>query len=252
MWGNRHRIALGLVLFAVACLAGAGYLARGCPRPVEVYTQQEIADNFEAGTPAQVMGAYLELKPELTRPPAARRAGSALENRAVGDPVAAGGQLPEPHRGDRGLRSGQPGSGNFSQDPVNLARKQCDMKAAFIKQTGTPENITIGEFPKPSPVDAQVLVKIEAVDVNPIDTYVRSGTVAMPLPVPYIIGCDLAGVVEASAQGPAVPRGRSGVGLEPGLLGRQGTFADYAAVDEQWLYATPPGVSSQDAVARSR
>jgi hypothetical protein len=65
VWGNRHRIALGLVLFAVACLAAAGYLAARLPPPVEVYTQQEIADNFEAGTPAQVMGAYLELKPEL-------------------------------------------------------------------------------------------------------------------------------------------------------------------------------------------
>ena len=53
------------MLFAVACLAAAGYLAARLPPPVEVYTQQEIADNFEAGTPAQVMGAYLELKPEL-------------------------------------------------------------------------------------------------------------------------------------------------------------------------------------------
>jgi NADPH2:quinone reductase len=124
------------------------------------------------------------------------------------------------------------------------------MKAAFIKQTGPPENITIGEFPKPSPVDGQVLVKIEAVDVNPIDTYVRSGMVAMPLPVPYIIGCDLAGVVEAV--GPKAQRFRVGDrvwGSNQGLLGRQGTFADYAAVDEQWLYATPASVRSEDAVA---
>ncbi len=124
------------------------------------------------------------------------------------------------------------------------------MKAAFIEQTGPPENITIGEFSKPSPVNSQVLVRIEAVDVNPIDTYVRSGMVAMPLPVPYIIGCDLAGVVEAV--GPKAQRFRVGDrvwGSNQGLLGRQGTFADYAAVDEQWLYATPPGVRSEDAVA---
>jgi hypothetical protein len=65
VWGNRHRVALALVLFAVVCLAGAGYLVPRVPPPVEVYTQQQILDHFESGTPAQVMGAYLELRPEL-------------------------------------------------------------------------------------------------------------------------------------------------------------------------------------------
>ncbi len=65
VWGNRHRIALALVLFAVTCLAGAGYLVPWLPPPVEVYTQQQILDHFESGTTAQVVGAYLELKPEL-------------------------------------------------------------------------------------------------------------------------------------------------------------------------------------------
>ncbi len=75
------------------------------------------------------------------------------------------------------------------------------MKAAYIERTGPPENIVIGERPKPQASDGQVLVKVEAVDVNPIDTYVRSGMVAMPLPIPYIIGCDLAGTVEAVGRG---------------------------------------------------
>jgi NADPH2:quinone reductase len=124
------------------------------------------------------------------------------------------------------------------------------MKAAYIKQTGPPENIIVGELPKPEAHGAQVLVKIEAVDVNPIDTYVRSGMVAMPLPVPYVIGCDLAGVVEAV--GPQARQYRVGDrvwGSNQGLLGRQGTFAEYAAVEEQWLYPTPPGVASETAVA---
>ena len=124
------------------------------------------------------------------------------------------------------------------------------MKAAYIKQTGPPDNIIIGDLPKPRPEGAQVLVKVEAVDVNPIDTYVRSGMVAMPLPIPYIIGCDLAGTV--AEVGPRVTRFKSGDrvwGSNQGLLGRQGTFAEFAAVDEEWLYATPPGVSSESAVA---
>jgi NADPH2:quinone reductase len=126
------------------------------------------------------------------------------------------------------------------------------MKAAFINQTGPPEVIQVGDLPRPQPKDGQVLVKVEAVDVNPIDTYVRGGLVAAALPIPFIIGCDLAGVVEAV--GPAVRRFKPGDrvwGANQGRAGRQGTFSEYAVVDEQWLYPTPEGVSSQQAVAIS-
>ena len=124
------------------------------------------------------------------------------------------------------------------------------MKAAFIRQTGPPENIQVGDLPKPEPKDTQVLVKVDAADVNPIDTYIRSGLVAMALPVPYVLGCDLAGIVEAV--GPAVTRFKKGDrvwGSNQGLLGRQGASAEYAAVDEAWLYPTPQGITSEAAVA---
>jgi NADPH2:quinone reductase len=126
------------------------------------------------------------------------------------------------------------------------------MKAAYIEKTGPPENIIFGDLPKPEPADSQVLVKIDAADVNPIDTYIRSGMVAAPLPKLYILGCDLAGVVEAV--GPGAKRYRPGDrvwGSNQGLLGRQGTLAEYAAVDEQWLYPTPQGITSEAAVALS-
>jgi NADPH2:quinone reductase len=124
------------------------------------------------------------------------------------------------------------------------------MKAAAIKHTGPPEAIEIMDLPQPAVAAGQVLVRVEAVDVNPIDTYVRSGMVAMPLPLPYIIGCDLAGVVEAV--GPNVSNLKPGMrvwGSNQGLLGRQGTFAEFAAVDAQWLYPTPTEVSSEAAAA---
>lgn len=124
------------------------------------------------------------------------------------------------------------------------------MKAAFIQQTGPPENIQYGDLTQPTPQGKQVLVKVAAVAVNPIDTYLRSGAIAMQLPMPFIIGCDLAGVVEAV--GPEANRFQPGDrvwGSNQGLLGRQGTFAEYAAVDEDWLYATPEGVSDEDAAA---
>src|SRR5262249_17225735 len=71
------------------------------------------------------------------------------------------------------------------------------MKAAYLETTGGPEVIRYGDLPKPTPKQGEVLVKVGAVALNPIDLYIRSGMVAMPLPKPYIPGCDLAGTVEA-------------------------------------------------------
>ncbi len=124
------------------------------------------------------------------------------------------------------------------------------MKAAFIEKTGTPEVIQFGELPTPTPRAGEVLVKVAAVSVNPIDTYIRSGMVQMQLPMPYVIGCDLAGVVERV--GPQCSRFKSGDrvwGSNQGLLGRQGTFSEYVAVHEDFLYTTPPGVKDQEAAA---
>ena len=124
------------------------------------------------------------------------------------------------------------------------------MKAAYIEQPGPPEVIRYGDLPAPQPAGAQVLVKVAAVSVNPVDTYIRSGAIAGGLPRPFVVGCDLAGTVEAV--GPEVVRLKPGDrvwGSNQGLLGRQGTFAEYAAVDECWLYPTPDGVSDQDAAA---
>jgi len=124
------------------------------------------------------------------------------------------------------------------------------LKAAYIEKPGPPENIVYGNQPKPKPAENQVLVKVKAVAVNPVDTYIRAGMYPMDLPKPFIVGCDLAGVVEAT--GATVTKFQKGDrvwGSNQGLLGRQGTFAEYAAVDECWLYATPEEVSDQDAAA---
>src|SRR5215475_4006946 len=124
------------------------------------------------------------------------------------------------------------------------------MRAAYIETTGGPEVIRIGELPTPKPGPGEALVRVGASALNPIDLYIRAGTVAMPLPKPFIPGCDLAGTVEAV--GPNVKRFKAGDrvwGSNQGLLGRQGTFAENAAVAEEWLYPTPAGVSDTDAAA---
>ncbi len=124
------------------------------------------------------------------------------------------------------------------------------MKAAYVRETGPATNLVYGDLPMPEPKGSEVLVRVGAVSVNPIDTYVRAGGIKMNIPMPYIVGCDVAGTIEAV--GPDARRFRPGDrvwGSNQGLFGRQGTFAEYAAVDEGWLYATPDGVSDEQAAA---
>jgi NADPH2:quinone reductase len=124
------------------------------------------------------------------------------------------------------------------------------MKAAYIETTGAPDVIQYGDLPTPAPKEGEVLVRVVAVALNPIDTYIRAGTAKMPLIYPFVVGCDLAGTVEAV--GPKAVRFKPGDrvwGSNQGLLGRQGTFAEYAAVHEDYLYATPASVADEQAAA---
>jgi NADPH:quinone reductase len=126
------------------------------------------------------------------------------------------------------------------------------MKAAFIEKTGPPEVIQFGDLPEPATGPNQVLVRVGAVAMNPIDTYIRSGMIKANLPQPSIPGCDLAGVVEKTgANVKRFKRGDRVWGTNQGLLGRQGTFSEFAAVDEQWLYPTPAKVTDEEAAAIS-
>ncbi len=126
------------------------------------------------------------------------------------------------------------------------------MKAAFINETGSPDVIQYADLPDPTPGPGQVLVKVGAVAVNPIDTYIRSGAVGIAQEFPYIIGCDLAGTVVECGEG--VTRFKAGDrvwGSNQSLFGRPGTFAELAAVDEDWLYPTPESETDAQAAAGS-
>lgn len=124
------------------------------------------------------------------------------------------------------------------------------MKAAFIRHNGDPSVIEFTDLPDPELRPSEVLVRVGAVSVNPIDTYIRAGAVAMASTFPYVLGCDVAGTV--AAVGPQVKRFRVGDrvwGSNQGLFGRQGTFAELAAIDEKWLYPTPAGQTDAEAAA---
>jgi NADPH:quinone reductase len=104
----------------------------------------------------------------------------------------------------------------------------------------------------PEPViDApQTLVKVVAVAVDPIDTYIRRNAFPMNLSFPFIIGRDMVGTVEVV--GGDVRRFSVGDRVwcnNQGYHGRQGTFAEYLAIDERFLYPLPDGVDEKEAVA---
>ena len=135
------------------------------------------------------------------------------------------------------------------------------MKAAFITETGPTDRIQVGEQPHPLEREntapdlgpTEVLVAVRAVAVNPIDTYLRAGEVARPAALPYILGCDFAG--EIAAIGPTA-RDRRGWrigdrvwGSNQGLLGREGTFAEFVRTDADWCFRTPDQMADPVAAA---
>jgi NADPH:quinone reductase len=70
------------------------------------------------------------------------------------------------------------------------------MLAIRVHQFGGPEVLRLEEIPDPSPGPRQVVVSVRAAGVNPVDTYIRSGTYAFKPPLPYTPGADAAGVIE--------------------------------------------------------
>jgi len=71
------------------------------------------------------------------------------------------------------------------------------MKAIVIREFGPPEVMTLEEVPDPTPGPAQVRVRVKAIGVNPVETYIRAGTYVRKPALPVTFGTDAAGVVDA-------------------------------------------------------
>ncbi len=122
------------------------------------------------------------------------------------------------------------------------------MRAAFINSLGGPDVIETGELPVPAGGPGDVLVRVEAVAVDHVDRFVRSGAYATPTPFPFVIGRDAVGTVVRSGEACAhefAPGDRVWTN-SMGHHGRQGTFSEYVLVPADRLYPMPDGV---DAVA---
>jgi NADPH:quinone reductase len=122
------------------------------------------------------------------------------------------------------------------------------MKAAYLTATGAPDVLQHGDLPTPTPQAGEILVRVAAAALNPIDAYIRSGVVAMKLPMPFITGSDVAGTIEAVGAG--VKRFKIGERVwasNQGLLGRQGSCAEYVCASEDWFFPIPAGVADAEA-----
>src|SRR5208283_3456447 len=75
------------------------------------------------------------------------------------------------------------------------------MKRVRVHQFGGPEVLRIEEAPDPRPGPGEVLVEVHAVGINPVETYIRSGTYTPRPQLPYTPGTDAAGTVEAIGEG---------------------------------------------------
>ena len=75
------------------------------------------------------------------------------------------------------------------------------MKAICVRRTGGPEVLALEDLPDPTPGEGQVLVRVHAAGVNPVDVYIRSAAQGRNPVLPYVPGLDGAGVVEALGPG---------------------------------------------------
>ncbi len=124
------------------------------------------------------------------------------------------------------------------------------MQAAFIRQTGPADVIQFGAFPDPRPSPGQVLVRMRAAGLNPVDCYARAGLLPGELPMPWIPGCDIAGeVVQVGSTVRDFQPGDRVWATNQSFGGRMGTFAELCAVDQEWLYKIPDSVSFDYAAA---
>jgi NADPH2:quinone reductase len=114
------------------------------------------------------------------------------------------------------------------------------MKAIRVHEFGGPEVLRLEEAPEPKPSAGQVLVRVRAAGVNPVDTYIRSGVHAVKPALPYTPGLDAAGEVEAVGEG--VTRLAAGQRVyTAGSL--TGAYAELALCEESQCHPLPERVT---------
>ena len=125
------------------------------------------------------------------------------------------------------------------------------MQAAVIREYGGPSVLSLAAVPRPEPAEGEVLVKVHAAGINPIDYKTRMGTGVnrgwKDVPFPIILGWDISGVVTESRSAHYQP------GDEVFALSRfpavGGAYAEYACVPDEHLAPKPRSLDHAHAAA---
>ncbi len=124
------------------------------------------------------------------------------------------------------------------------------MKAIRFHEYGGPDVLRYEDAPKPEPGPGELLIRVKATAVNPVDVAIRAGYLRAMRDVakPFILGWDFSGVVEACGEGTTkFQRGDEVFGLKE--LWRQGNYAQFTAVPENVCAAKPTGLDHATAAA---
>ncbi len=132
---------------------------------------------------------------------------------------------------------------------MNANETKKTMKAVLIEEFGGPDKLKITDVPRPHPSEGEVLIRIKAAGVNPVDWKIRAGGLEGRLhhQFPLILGWDLAGVIEET--GYSARRFKKGDEVfaycrRPVV--QQGTYAEYTAVPESYVSLCPRNLSFEE------
>src|SRR5687768_4049137 len=119
------------------------------------------------------------------------------------------------------------------------------MKAIHVPEFGGPEVLKLVDGPDPKPAAGQLVVRVQAIGVNPVDTYIRAGWYGKR-DFPYVPGSDVAGVVEAVGEGVTKVRAGDRV-YTHGTI--SGGYAERALCDERRAFPLPDKLTFQQGAA---
>lgn len=124
------------------------------------------------------------------------------------------------------------------------------MKAVRIHSYGGPEVLVYEDAPRPTPGEGEVLIRVHAAGVNPLDWKVREGYLKSSLnyPLPVIPGWDVSGVVEQVGAGVTQPKVGDAVYALPNMT-RNGAYAEYIAVNASEVAPKPNTLDHVQAAA---
>jgi NADPH2:quinone reductase len=123
------------------------------------------------------------------------------------------------------------------------------MKAMVLTEFGGPEKFALREIPIPQPGPTEVLVRVHATSVNPVDFKVRQNGSWAGIVPPAVLGYDVSGVVEEVGEGVADFVTGDEVYYTPEVNGGQGSYAEYHVADEAIVAHKPTNLSHVEAAA---